>query len=118
MRVNKASDIKMIYIFFNCSIQGLSIFLVPQLTTDTFLTVVDVVIFLLPFHAWLFVCRICQSLESSEHGYIHGQQFWEGEHASFSCRPAYWLEGYLVRRCLKTGTWTGNQPRCILLGRV
>ncbi|CAH3046759.1 unnamed protein product, partial [Pocillopora meandrina] len=60
--------------------------------------------------------RICQSLESPEHGYIHGQQFWEGEHASFSCRPAYWLEGSLDRRCLKNGSWTGNQPRCILLG--
>ena len=76
---------------------------------------------LLPFHAWLFVCfslgrRICQSLESPERGFIHGQQFWEGEHVSFSCRPTYWLDGSLERRYLKNGTWTGNQPGCILLG--
>ena len=76
---------------------------------------------LLPFHTRLFVCfsvgrRICQSLESPERGFIHRQQFWEGEHVSFSCRPAYWLEGSLERRCLKNGTWTGNQPGCILLG--
>ena len=62
--------------------------------------------------------RTCQSLESPEHGFIHRQQFWKGEHVSFSCRPGYWLEGSLERRCLKNGTWTGDQPRCILLGKV
>ncbi|XP_022792169.1 uncharacterized protein LOC111331337 isoform X1 [Stylophora pistillata] len=61
--------------------------------------------------------RICQSLESPEHGLIHGRQFWEGEQVSFSCRPGYWLgESPAVRRCMKNGTWTGRQPKCIVLG--
>lgn len=30
--------------------------------------------------------------------------------------PGYWLDGSIERRCLKNGTWTGNQPKCILLG--
>ncbi|XP_022792170.1 neural cell adhesion molecule L1.1-like isoform X2 [Stylophora pistillata] len=60
--------------------------------------------------------RICQSLESPEHGLIHGRQFWEGEQVSFSCRPGYWLgESPAVRRCMKNGTWTGRQPKCIVL---
>ena len=61
--------------------------------------------------------RICQPLESLEHGLIHGQQFWDGEQVLFRCRPGYRLsKSSVVRRCLKNITWTGRQPKCIVLG--
>lgn len=57
--------------------------------------------------------RICLPMKSPEHGVIHGQQFWEGEHVSFSCRPGYWLDRFEELHCLRNGTWTGNEPKCI-----
>lgn len=53
-------------------------------------------------------------MESPEHGFIHGQQFWEGEHVSFSCRPGYWLDGSAELHCLRNGTWTESKPKCII----
>jgi len=60
--------------------------------------------------------RICPSLKSLENGFIHGQQLWEGNHVSFTCKPGYWLTGSTERNCLENGTWTGDQPLCVLLG--
>ena len=60
--------------------------------------------------------RICPSLKSLENGFIHGQQLWEGNHVSFTCKPGYWLTGSNERNCLGNGTWTGDQPLCVLLG--
>ena len=57
------------------------------------------------------------ALGNPEHGFIYGQQFWGGEHVSFSCKPGYFLSGSSERRCLRNGTWTKEQPKCILLGK-
>lgn len=57
--------------------------------------------------------RICPTLESPDHGAINGQQFWEGKTVSYICAPGYQLSGSSVRRCLKDGTWTENQPKCL-----
>ena len=62
--------------------------------------------------------RICPRLKSLENGFIHGQHFWEGNHVSFTCKPGYWLSGSTERNCLENGTWTGEQPLCVLLGNI
>ena len=54
----------------------------------------------------------CPPPERLDYGFIHGQQFWEGEHVSFSCKPGYRLSGSSERKCLKNGAWTGHQPKC------
>lgn len=58
--------------------------------------------------------RTCPSIESLQHGFTHGQQFWEGKHVSFTCNPGYCLKGSSERVCLEKGSWTGVQPSCIL----
>ena len=60
--------------------------------------------------------KICPPLEILKHGFTHGEQFWEGKHVSFNCKPGLRLSGSSERRCLQDGTWTGHQPRCILQG--
>ncbi|XP_078383091.1 uncharacterized protein LOC144665680 isoform X1 [Oculina patagonica] len=59
--------------------------------------------------------RTCSPLGSLDHGFIYGQQFWEGKKVSFSCKTGYWLTGSLERQCLKNGSWSGYQPLCTLL---
>lgn len=57
--------------------------------------------------------RICPPLESPDHGAINGQQFWEGKTVLYTCASGYQLSGTSVRRCLKDGTWTENEPECL-----
>lgn len=56
--------------------------------------------------------RVCPPLNKLENGFSHGQQNWEGERISFSCKPGYWLRGPLERHCLGNGSWTGEMPSC------
>ncbi|XP_022799718.1 sushi, von Willebrand factor type A, EGF and pentraxin domain-containing protein 1-like [Stylophora pistillata] len=56
--------------------------------------------------------KLCPPLRKPVNGFIHGQQNWEGEHISFSCKPGYWLNGSSERQCLSSGAWTGVQPTC------
>ena len=56
--------------------------------------------------------RVCHPLKKLENGFIYGQQNWEGERISFSCRPGYWLKGPSERHCLGNGLWTGKMPTC------
>jgi len=57
--------------------------------------------------------KTCPPLGNLKHGLVHGQQYWEGKHISFSCNPGYWLKGSTERYCLMNGTWSGVQPSCI-----
>lgn len=58
--------------------------------------------------------RVCPPLKKLQNGFIYGQQNWEGERISFSCRPGYWLKGPSERHCLGNGSWTGEMPICTL----
>lgn len=59
--------------------------------------------------------RMCPALDNPEHGFIHGNHFWEGENVYFSCKPGYWLTGSSDRHCSLNGTWTEEKPKCIVL---
>ncbi|XP_022796673.1 uncharacterized protein LOC111335087 [Stylophora pistillata] len=59
--------------------------------------------------------RVCPPLNKLENGFPHGQQNWEGERISFSCKPGYWLRGPSERHCLGNGSWTGEMPSCIFV---
>ena len=61
--------------------------------------------------------RMCPALENPEHGFIHGNHFWEGENVYFSCKPGYWLNGSSDRHCSLNGIWTEEKPKCIVLGK-
>ena len=69
-------------------------------------------------HSFWLGRKICPPPERLELGFIHGQQFWEGRKVLYSCEPGYWLSGSLERHCLKNGSWSGNQPSCILPGNT
>ena len=58
--------------------------------------------------------RMCPSIGSLQHGLIHENPFWKGEHVLFSCDPGYCLKGSSERVCLENGSWTGVQPSCVL----
>ncbi|KAL9961653.1 hypothetical protein ACROYT_G030641 [Oculina patagonica] len=58
--------------------------------------------------------KTCPPLESLKHGHTHGQQY-EGKRVSFTCNPGYSLKGSSERHCMANGTWTGNQPLCVVL---
>ena len=60
---------------------------------------------------------MCPALENPEHGFIHGNHFWEGENVYFSCKPGYLLNGSSDRHCSLNGTWTDEKPRCIVPGK-
>ena len=64
------------------------------------------------FFGFLVGHRVCPPLNKLENGFPHGQQNWEGERISFSCRPGYWLKGPSERHCLGNGLWTGKIPTC------
>ena len=69
-------------------------------------------------HSFWLGRKICPPPERVELGFIHGQQFWEGEKVLYSCEPGYWLIGSPERHCLKNGSWSGNQPSCIMPGNT
>lgn len=66
------------------------------------------------FFGFLAGHRVCPPLNKLENGFIYGQQNWEGEWISFSCRSGYWLRGPSERHCLSIGSRTGKQPNCPL----
>ncbi|XP_013415956.1 complement factor B-like [Lingula anatina] len=45
-------------------------------------------------------------------GYKNGHGYNVGDSVRFSCKPGHVLLGSEERKCLSTGEWSGDQPRC------
>jgi len=68
-------------------------------------------------------CRIayilgmdCGLLSPPEHGWMFGSKTTHPHNVSFTCRTGYRLVGPTQRTCLRNGSWSGYQPKC--LGKV
>ncbi len=56
----------------------------------------------------------CRRLPSPKHGSVEITGLVAGSTASFNCnsKDYYLAVGDKVRKCLKTGVWSGIQPQC------
>lgn len=58
----------------------------------------------------------CGLLSPPEHGWMFGSKTTHPHNVSFTCRTGYRLVGPTQRTCLRNGSWSGYQPKC--LGKV
>ncbi|XP_063677760.1 sushi, von Willebrand factor type A, EGF and pentraxin domain-containing protein 1-like [Bolinopsis microptera] len=65
-------------------------------------------------------CRVteCQTLPGIENGYVSSQRFVQGSVVEIICEPGYRLIGQRSLKCLKSGDWSAEMPRCDLFGCV
>ncbi|KAL5252397.1 hypothetical protein ACHWQZ_G015236 [Mnemiopsis leidyi] len=65
-------------------------------------------------------CRVteCQTLPGIENGYVSSQRFVQGSVVEIICEPGYRLIGHSSLRCLPSGDWSAEMPRCDLFGCV
>ena len=64
-----------------------------------------------------FTAATCPTLPVPVSGTIDFDDITIGSVASYSCDEGFELVGSTTRTCQSDGTWSGNDPQCILVGR-
>ena len=58
---------------------------------------------------------LCLALSNPANGQVSVTGRTSGSTAIYTCNTGYKLTGDQTRTCLSTGTWSGQEPTCILI---
>lgn len=61
----------------------------------------------------LFIGEDCGKLLPPENGWMLGSDTSHPSKVLFKCAPGYSRVGSSQRTCLRNGSWSGQQPRCL-----
>ena len=54
----------------------------------------------------------CPHLSHITNGYVRYYGVYPGSIAKYCCKKGYILEGKTYRKCLSSGKWSGEEPKC------
>ena len=66
----------------------------------------------------LSVLRSCGNPGRPGYAVVSGKSYWVGSIVRYFCNPGYTLIGRGVRRCMSSGSWSGNTPQCKCQRRI
>jgi hypothetical protein len=55
----------------------------------------------------------CPPLSHPKNGRVHVIGYYAGLYARYRCNRGYICDGITYRKCLKDGTWSGQEPKCL-----
>ena len=55
----------------------------------------------------------CSNPGVPRNGLKHGLSYFYDDVVKFSCDACYSIVGHSQRKCLKNGTWSDSQPKCV-----